>query len=354
MKSAAGTRIPSMSDNSGGPLLEIERATKDYEIKKRSLDRQRRLLSAVEDVSLTIRRGETLGLVGESGSGKTTLAYLILGLVPLTSGQIRFDGIDVHGASRRELRALRRRMQIVFQDPYSSLDPRMSVGSIVAEGLRGLSKRERAARLTELLGHVGLPANFAQRHPHQLSGGQRQRVGVARALAVEPEFLILDEPVSALDVSIQSQVLNLFRDLQNELDLTYLFVSHDLAVVRHLADRIAVMYLGKLVEYAQAEEIFENPLHPYTQALLSAMPMLQKSNRRTRIMLAGDIPSPINPPPHCRFASRCFRANERSWQEVPSLEEVSEGHYVACFNYATLDEALASVRPSMKSGGGAR
>lgn len=343
-----------MSDNSRVPLLEIEGATKNYEIKKRPLDRQQRLLSAVEDLSLTIRRGETLGLVGESGSGKTTLAYLILGLVPLTSGQIRFDGIDVHVASRRELRALRRRMQIVFQDPYSSLDPRMSVGSIAAEGLHGLSKRERAARVRELLGHVGLPPNFAQRHPHQLSGGQRQRVGVARALAVDPEFLILDEPVSALDVSIQSQVLNLFRDLQNQLNLTYLFISHDLAVVRHLADRIAVMYLGRLVELAQADEIFENPLHPYTQALLSAMPMLQKSKRRTRIILSGDIPSPINPPPHCRFASRCFRANDRSWQEVPPLEKASEGHYVACFNYAPLDEALASVRPSMTSRGGAR
>jgi oligopeptide/dipeptide ABC transporter ATP-binding protein len=341
-----------MSSNGDRPLVEIERATKVYDIRRRGLDHRKRLLSAVEDVSLAIQRGETLGLVGESGSGKTTLARLLLNLVPLTSGTVRFDGIDVQAASRREMLALRRRMQIVFQDPFSSLDPRMSVGSIVAEGLQRLGKQQRRTRVAELLGQVGLPPSFANRHPHQLSGGQRQRVGIARALAVGPELLVLDEPASALDVSVQSQVLNVLRDLQAEFSLTYLFISHDLAVVRHLADRIAVMYLGKLVELAPADEIFENPLHPYTQALLSAMPSLRKAGRRKRIILSGDVPSPIDPPKRCRFASRCFRAVESSWEQEPPLEEVSTRHWVACFNHAPLEEALAAAsRPTPMSKG---
>src|SRR5439155_532039 len=227
---------------------------------------------------------------------------------------------------------VRRRAQIVFQDPYSSLDPRMSVGSIVAEGLRGLTRAERDVRVSELLDRVGLPPAFARRHPHQLSGGQRQRVSIARALAIGPEFLVLDEPVSALDVSVQSQVLNVLSDLQSSLRLTYLFISHDLTVVRHLADRIAVMYLGKLVELAPADELFESPRHPYTKALLSAMPMLDKAERRERIILKGDIPSPIDPPPQCRFAARCFRQTEICWQSVPPLESRGADHLAACFH----------------------
>jgi oligopeptide/dipeptide ABC transporter ATP-binding protein len=320
-----------VSANAVAPLVEIDRLTKHFPVKSAGIGRPQRHLSAVEDVSLTIERGETLGLVGESGSGKTTLARLALRLLPLTSGAIRIGGVDVHTADRRELRALRRRVQIVFQDPFSSLDPRMSVGSIVSEGLQGVGRAERDRRVGELLERVGLPPAFARRHPHQLSGGQRQRVGIARALAVGPQFLVLDEPVSALDVSVQSQVLNLLRDLQEELGLTYLFISHDLTVVRHLANRIAVMYLGKLVELAPADEIFDNPRHPYTKALLSAMPTIT-AERRERIILSGEIPSPIEPPPQCRFASRCFRQIDTCWHNIPPLEQRGFEHYVACFN----------------------
>jgi oligopeptide/dipeptide ABC transporter ATP-binding protein len=223
-------------------------------------------------------------------------------------------------------------MQIVFQDPYSSLDPRMSVGRIVSEGLRDTSRPQRARTVGELLERVGLPAAFASRYPHQLSGGQRQRVGIARALAVEPDFLVLDEPVSALDVSVQSQVLNVLHDLQTDLGLTYLFISHDLTVVRHLASRIAVMYLGKVVELASADEIFDHPRHPYTKALLSAIPTINGSPQSERIILAGDIPSPIDPPAQCRFASRCFRQVDACWNTVPPLEQLGTGHKVACFN----------------------
>jgi peptide/nickel transport system ATP-binding protein/oligopeptide transport system ATP-binding protein len=331
------------------PLVEIEHLTKEFPIKTGSgLGRAKSHLSAVDDVSLTIGRGETLGLVGESGSGKTTLARLTLRLLPLTSGAIRIGGVDIHAADRRTLRKLRRFVQIVFQDPFSSLDPRMSVGAIVAEGLHELGRAERERKVGELLSHVGLPPGFARRHPHQLSGGQRQRVGIARALAVGPQFLVLDEPVSALDVSVQSQVLNLLRDLQQELGLTYLFISHDLTVVRHLADRIAVMYLGKLVELAPADEIFERPRHPYTQALLSAMPSIT-GERRGRIILSGDIPSPIDPPEQCRFASRCFRQVEPCWAKVPPLERHAAEHDAACFN--PMPAPTESAATTAESGG---
>ena len=331
-------------------LVEIEHLTKVFPIKTHSgLGHVTNHLSAVDDVSLTIARGETLGLVGESGSGKTTLARLALRLLPLTDGAIRIDGTDIHTADRRTLRQLRRFVQIVFQDPFSSLDPRMSVGAIVAEGLQGLGRAERERKVGELLSHVGLPSGFARRHPHQLSGGQRQRVGIARALAVEPQFLVLDEPVSALDVSVQSQVLNLLRDLQQELGLTYLFISHDLTVVRHLADRIAVMYLGKLVELAPADDIFERPRHPYTQALLSAMPSIT-DERRERIILSGDIPSPIDPPPQCRFASRCFRSVDDCWTTVPPLERVEPEHDVACFNPVPVPATPATTEPGGSDG----
>jgi oligopeptide transport system ATP-binding protein len=333
------------------PLVEVEHLTKVFPVKKGAFGGGHSLLSAVDDVSLTIGKGETLGLVGESGSGKTTLARLVLRLLPLTSGAIRIGGLDVHGSDRRRLRDLRRRAQIVFQDPYSSLDPRMSVGSIVAEGLRGLTRGERDLKVSELLDRVGLPPAFARRHPHQLSGGQRQRVSIARALAIGPEFLVLDEPFSALDVSVQSQVLNVLSDLQSSLGLTYLFISHDLTVVRHLADRIAVMYLGKLVELAPADDLFESPRHPYTKALLSAMPMLDKADRRERIILTGDIPSPIDPPPQCRFAPRCFRHIELCWQSVPPLESRGAEHFAACFNPLPPDSAIEPAQPVVSSGG---
>jgi oligopeptide transport system ATP-binding protein len=336
--------------NATAPLVEIEHLTKVFPVKTRAFGSPSHL-SAVDDVSLTIERGETLGLVGESGSGKTTLARLALRLLPLTSGAIRIGGLDVHAADKRRLRDLRRRAQIVFQDPYSSLDPRMSVGSIVAEGLRGLTRAERDVRVSELLDRVGLPPAFARRHPHQLSGGQRQRVSIARALAIGPEFLVLDEPVSALDVSVQSQVLNVLSDLQSSLRLTYLFISHDLTVVRHLADRIAVMYLGKLVELAPADELFESPRHPYTKALLSAMPMLDKAERRERIILKGDIPSPIDPPPQCRFAARCFRQTEICWKSVPPLESRGADHLAACFHPLPPGSGVEPADPVVSNGG---
>ena len=337
--------------NGTSPFVEIEHLTKVFPIKKGVFGGGHSVLSAVDDVSLTIDKGETLGLVGESGSGKTTLARLALRLLPLTSGAIRIGGLDVHGADGHQMRELRRRAQIVFQDPYSSLDPRMSVGSIVAEGLRGLTRRERDLKVSELLDRVGLPPAFARRHPHQLSGGQRQRVSIARALAIGPEFLVLDEPVSALDVSVQSQVLNVLSDLQSTLGLTYLFISHDLAVVRHLADRIAVMYLGKLVELATADALFESPRHPYTQALLSAMPTLDRAERRGRIILTGDIPSPIGPPQQCRFAARCFRHIETCWESVPPLESRGADHLAACFNPLPPDAGVESAEPFVSSGG---
>jgi len=337
--------------NRTSPLVEIEHLTKLFPVKAGAFGGGHSFLSAVDDVSLTIDEGETLGLVGESGSGKTTLARLALRLLPLTSGAIRIGGLDVHGADRRQLRDLRRRAQIVFQDPYSSLDPRMSVGSIVAEGLQGLTRGERDLKVSDLLDQVGLPPAFARRHPHQLSGGQRQRVSIARALAVGPEFLVLDEPVSALDVSVQSQVLNVLSDLQTSLGLTYLFISHDLTIVRHLANRIAVMYLGKLVELAPADAIFESPRHPYTQALLSAMPMLDRSERRERIILTGDIPSPIDPPQQCRFAPRCFRHIETCWQSVPPLESHGSGHLLACFNPVPPASGVEQAQPAVSPGG---
>ncbi len=314
------------------PLVEIEHLSKVFPIKTRSgLGHVTNLLSAVDDVSLTIARGETLGLVGESGSGKTTLARLALRLLPLTSGSIKIGGTDIHSADRRTLRDLRRFVQIVFQDPTRRSTRACRSERSWPKVSRAWAAPSASEKSASCCSHVGLPSGFARRHPHQLSGGQRQRVGIARALAVEPQFLVLDEPVSALDVSVQSQVLNLLRDLQQEFGLTYLFISHDLTVVRHLADRIAVMYLGKLVELAPADDIFERPRHPYTRALLSAMPSIT-DERRERIILSGDIPSPIDPPPQCRFASRCFRPVDECWTTVPPLERLEPEHDVACFN----------------------
>jgi oligopeptide/dipeptide ABC transporter ATP-binding protein len=326
-----------MSTNGAGPLVELEHLKVYFPIKSGVvLDRHVGDIRAVDDLSLTIRRGETVGLVGESGCGKSTVGRTILRLYKPTEGRILFDGRDISQLGETELRPLRRRMQMVFQDPYASLNPRHSVGRIVGEPLRthGLAnRREAAGRVSDLLKIVGLPTDAAGRYPHEFSGGQRQRIGLARAIALNPDFVVADEPVSALDVSIQAQIINLLETLQDEFDLTYLFIAHDLAVVRHISDRIVVMYLGWIVEVSPAAELYENPLHPYTISLLSAVPIPDPVVEREResILLPGDIPSPANPPPACRFHTRCpFVQPTRCREEVPLLRRLSDGHEVAC------------------------
>ena len=326
-----------MSADGAAPLLELDHLRVWFPIKSGLiLDRHIGDIRAVDDVSLDINRGETVGLVGESGCGKSTVGRTILRLYKPTGGRIVFDGRDISTLRESELRPLRRRMQMVFQDPFASLNPRHSVGRIVGEPLRthGLaSKREAATRVRELLNIVGLPADAAGRYPHEFSGGQRQRIGLARALAVNPDFVVADEPVSALDVSIQAQIINLLENLQEEFDLTYLFIAHDLAVVRHISDRIAVMYLGWIVEVSPAAELYEHPLHPYTISLLSAVPIPDPvvERRRESILLAGDLPSPANPPSACRFHTRCpYVQPTRCRDEVPELRTLASGHRVAC------------------------
>ena len=319
-----------------GNLVEVENLKVWFPIKSGIvLDRHVGDIRAVDDVTFEIRRGETLGLVGESGSGKTTVGRTILRLYEPTGGTIRFDGQDITNLGETELRPLRRRMQMIFQDPFASLNPRHSVGRIVGEPLRVhglLKRRDTGKRVRELLEIVGLPADAASRYPHEFSGGQRQRIGLARSLALNPDFVVCDEPVSALDVSIQAQIINLLEGLQTDFDLTYLFIAHDLAVVRHISDRIAVMYLGWIVEVSPAEELYDNPLHPYTISLLSAVPIpdpVVEKGRET-ILLAGDLPSPANPPPACRFHTRCpYVQPTRCRDEVPPLRTV-HGHQVAC------------------------
>jgi oligopeptide/dipeptide ABC transporter ATP-binding protein len=310
-----------------GALLEVEGLKKHFRIGRASL-------KAVDGVSLAIRKGETLGLVGESGSGKSTVGRMLVRLYEPTDGRVTYDGRDVFEAKGEEARRLNRRTQMIFQDPQASLNPRMIVGDIVAEGLdiHGLAKgKERTERVHELLKTVGLSEEHAGRYPHEFSGGQRQRIGIARALAVEPEFIVADEPVSALDVSIQAQVINLMRRLQRERDLTYLFISHDLSVVKYISDRVAVMYLGQLVELAESDELYANPMHPYTQALLSAVPVPDPDAEveRERVVLKGDIPSPINPPTGCRFHTRCPKATLACARDVPEWRELKPGHWVS-------------------------
>ncbi len=319
-------------NNNNDILLEVKNLKKYFPISTGAF--QTKQLKAVDDVSFTIRRGETLGLVGESGCGKTTVGRTILNLYTPTDGEIIFDGKQIK--TKKDLQEYRTHATMVFQDPYSSLDPRMTVADIIGEPLDVhklyKNKEERAARIRELMGYVGLNSEHASRYPHEFSGGQRQRIGIARALAVNPSFIVCDEPVSALDVSIQAQVINMFKDLQKQLGLTYLFIAHDLLVVKHISDRIAVMYLGKLVELADANEIYRNPLHPYSQSLLSAVPIPDPETARAnkRIVLEGDIPSPLNAPSGCPFRTRCPRATEQCAQSMPPLTDRGDGHFVAC------------------------
>jgi oligopeptide/dipeptide ABC transporter ATP-binding protein len=321
--------------NGTEPLVSVRNLRKEFPIRKGVLSRQVGALKAVNDVSFDVARGETLGVVGESGCGKTTTGRTILRLIEPTSGEIRFEGRDVKSMGTSELRALRREMQIIFQDPVSSLNPRMTVGAIIREGLTIHKLAEGAAadaRVRQLLQEVGLRPEYSNRYPHEFSGGQRQRIGIARALSVEPKFIVCDEPVSALDVSVQAQVINLLEDLQRDHDLTYMFIAHDLSVVEHIADRVAVMYLGKIVELATAEDLYREPMMPYTQALLSAVPVADPHARKERIILQGDVPSPAHPPSGCVFHPRCHHpAKDAACASiVPPLEEKAPGHFAAC------------------------
>lgn len=319
------------------PLVHVENLKKYFPVRRGLIiERVTGWVKAVDGISFDIYKGETLGLVGESGCGKTTAGRTILGLYPSTSGSVTVCGIEVHRANREELKLLRRKAQMIFQDPYASLNPRWTVSAIIEEPLRVHhllpDEKARSERVRELMLKVGLSPRLINRFPHEFSGGQRQRIGVARALASDPEFIVCDEPISALDVSIQAQVVNLLEDLQDNFNLTYLFIAHDLSMVRHICDRVAVMYLGFIVEMADRDELYESPLHPYTQALLSAVPIPDpaKDRARKRILLTGDVPSPINPPGGCRFHPRCWIAKEHCKVETPQWRELKPNHWVAC------------------------
>lgn len=315
-------------------LVVVKNLVKYFPIRSGLLQRVTAWVQAVDDISFTIREGETFGLVGESGCGKTTIGRTMLRLIEPTSGSVTFDGQEVFKLRGREMKEMRRNMQVIFQDPYASLDPRMPIGESVMEGLNvhGIgTSRERFETMLEILKKVGLEDYHARRYPHEFSGGQRQRIGIARALALFPKFIVCDEPVSALDVSIQSQVLNILKDLQSEFGLTYLFIAHNLSVVEHISDRVGVMYVGKMVELTGREELYENPLHPYSKALMSAIPIADPTVKRERTILKGDVPSPLNPPKGCRFHPRCPVAIDKCSVEEPVFEEIKPDHSVACW-----------------------
>ena len=324
---------PTKGSTTTFPILEVRELRKYFPIRKGMFSRTVGQVKALDGISFDVRAGEVLGLVGESGCGKTTAGRCILQLIAPTSGSVKFEGQELVGLPRRQMRPLRRRMQIVFQDPYSSLNPRLTVGSMLREAItthdlaRGRAVDDRVA---ELLTLVGLSPTHAARYPHEFSGGQRQRIGIARALAVDPRLIVADEAVSALDVSIQAQVVNLLRDLQREMHLTYIFIAHDLSVVKHISDRVAVMYLGTIAELAGSAELYEHPRHPYTVSLLSAIPIPDPERRHNRIVLKGDVPSPANPPSGCRFHTRCYMAQPVCSAEIPLLREVAPGHWSAC------------------------
>lgn len=313
-------------------LLEVHNIKKYFPIKKKLFSKKKESIKAVDGVSFTVKKGETLSIVGESGCGKSTTGRVLMKLLDATEGRIIFEGQDITDLTDDEIRPLRKEFQMVFQDPYASLNPRLTVKEIIEEPLivHNIEKEKRADRVIELLEVVGLNRYHANRYPHEFSGGQRQRIGIARALAVNPKLIIADEPVSALDVSIQSQILNLLKDLQEQYNLTYIFIAHDLSVVEHISDRVGVMYLGRLVELADRDGLFKNPLHPYTKALLSAVPIPDPTVRRERIILKGDIPSPADPPSGCTFHTRCPFAQKLCIDKVPEFRELGDGHFVAC------------------------
>ncbi|MEG0144707.1 MAG: ATP-binding cassette domain-containing protein [Clostridia bacterium] len=324
-----------MVEDKKTPLLRVEGLKKYFPVKKKLFGKSEHFVQAVDGVSFFIRRGETFGLVGESGCGKSTTGRTIIRLYDATAGKIEYDGVDIAQLNEHQMMPYRKRMQMIFQDPYASLNARMTVSDIIAEPLEVhdlAHGHEKEAIIKELLSKVGLKQEHASRYPHEFSGGQRQRIGIARALAVNPEFIICDEPISALDVSIQAQVVNMLEDFQQERNLTYLFIAHDLSMVKHISNRIGVMYLGELVEVAASDELYEKPLHPYTQALLSAIPVPDpdRNMRGKRIMLEGDVPSPIDPPPGCRFQSRCRACTRQCKEREPVLREVAPNHFVAC------------------------
>ncbi len=326
------------------PLLQVENLVKHFLVRKGMFSRARGAVHAVDGISFDLARAETLALVGESGCGKSTAGRLVLRLLDPTSGRVRFDGRDIFTLDEHAMRSLRREMQIIFQDPYASLNPRMTVGEMLAEplALHGLARGRHKERVAELLNLVGLAPEYVRRYPHEFSGGQRQRIGIARALAVEPRLIVCDEPVSALDVSIQAQVINLLQDIQRRFGLAYIFIAHDLAVVKHIATRVAVMYLGKIVEYADKHELFARPRHPYTQALLSAIPVPDPTLRRQRIIIQGDVPSPIDPPPGCRFYGRCPHARPLCADEDPPLA-IESGHGTACHFWKQIAPPAAAL-----------
>ncbi len=341
MSTLVGHEAATQLDGETDHLVEVDHLTKHFAVKQGVFSRGKAVVHAVEDVSFNVRRGETLGIVGESGCGKSTTARLILRLLEITGGSVRFDGRDITRLSQRQLRPLRRQMQMIFQDPYSSLNPRKTVGQIIGAPFAIHGVKGAKTRVQELLETVGLSPEHYNRYPHEFSGGQRQRIGIARTLALRPKLIVADEPVSALDVSIQAQVVNLLADLQKEFGISFVFIAHDLAVVRHFCPRVAVMYLGKVVETGRRDEVYDRPMHPYTQALLSAAPVHDPDleRQRERIILVGDVPSPVNPPSGCRFRTRCWKAQEICATQVPPLDDRGDGHRVAC-HFAEVREVV--------------